>query len=745
MKKIKVLLFTIILLLPFMVKAAAFGLSPTSYTLEPNKEFTIDVSVPQQIGSITFKATFDANKVEYVNKSNAVVDPTVNATNSTVTVVMSTTTGMSGRIITLHFKTKAGATSGTSQVIVSTDDCFDVTGDNEVVLTNALVTITHKVKSSDTSIKTFKVDGTTITYKDNVYSTSVSKEKVSVEVLAKDANATVVGGGTKTLACGNNSFKVTVTAENGTTKDYNANITRNCSSNTYLKSLSLSEGSISFNKDTKNYSVNLEGSISRIKITAAAEDSKSVVTGTGEKGLKYGDNNFVVEVKAEDGSTAKYVIVINRKDSRNDDNKLTSLVITDFNKPGEDPLLSVDTDELSNKTSYNLVVDNDVSSVNVKAVASDSKAKVSGNVGKISLKVGSNKISITVTAENETTNTYTIIVKRKASEGEEDDLDKDNTLSMITISGYNLDFSTDVEKYNLEIDEFIDHLDLDIIASSENSIVNVVGNENFKPGVNEVIIEVTSESGEVKKYIIEVKLPGGEDANVGIEDNSKDTNTTGSSSSKGNGLLIVCIILVLCGIGGLVFFLLKKKGKKDKPITNDKVEAASSLLSTNEVKPESNPLPEKETSSIVAQAAALEATKVSEEPKVEEPKVEEPKVEEPKVDPIPNVEDKPVPEVSVEPVKPEVSVEPVRPIEPVEPRVDTTNFADIAQSAVSQSIPDVRSISEVRNIPEPHDMPEEKLVSEVKSIQTKEDDLTATQLVSTIQGVSVENINIDEE
>jgi hypothetical protein len=103
-----------------------------------------------------------------------------------------------------------------------------------------------------------------------------------------------------------------------------------------------------------------------------------------------------------------------------------------------------------------------------------------------------------------------------------------------------------------------------------------------------------------------------------------------------------------------------------------------------------------------------------------------------------------MPEISIAPVKPVETVQPAIEIPTVEePRVDTTNFADIAQSAVSQSIPDVRSISEVRNIPEPHDMPEEKLVSEVKSIQTTEDDLTRTQLVQTIQGVSVEDINID--
>ncbi len=132
----------------------------------------------------------------------------------------------------------------------------------------------------------------------------------------------------------------------------------------------------------------------------------------------------------------------------------------------------------------------------------------------------------------------------------------------------------------------------------------------------------------------------------------------------------------------------------------------------------------------------------------------EPPKEEPKVDSMPSIDIRPF--VNTPSVEPEMElpkanepmVNPVveeSPIIKTEPSINTSDFADIAQSAVSQSIPDVRTIPEVRDIPEPHEMPEERLVSEIKTVpEVSDNTLTDTQLVQTIQNVSVEKINIDD-
>ena len=65
-----------------------------------------------------------------------------------------------------------------------------------------------------------------------------------------------------------------------------------------------------------------------------------------------------------------------------------------------------------NNNNYSLTVGNDVTSIIVNALLEDSKAKVTGT-GAHSLNVGSNKISIVVTAESGEQNTYVLDVTRK--------------------------------------------------------------------------------------------------------------------------------------------------------------------------------------------------------------------------------------------------------------------------------------------------------------------------------------------
>ncbi len=63
-------------------------------------------------------------------------------------------------------------------------------------------------------------------------------------------------------------------------------------------------------------------------------------------------------------------------------------------------------------TSYELVIEQDISEINIKATASDSKAKIDG-IGKHILNDGENKIKVTVTSESKDERVYTIIVTLK--------------------------------------------------------------------------------------------------------------------------------------------------------------------------------------------------------------------------------------------------------------------------------------------------------------------------------------------
>ena len=86
------------------------------------------------------------------------------------------------------------------------------------------------------------------------------------------------------------------------------------SSDSTLKSLSVIEGAISpeFNKDVREYALTVPNEIGGANVTAVPTDSKATVSVTGNVGLKEGENTVTIIVVAEDGSSSKYLIRVNR-------------------------------------------------------------------------------------------------------------------------------------------------------------------------------------------------------------------------------------------------------------------------------------------------------------------------------------------------------------------------------------------------------------------------------------------------
>lgn len=90
----------------------------------------------------------------------------------------------------------------------------------------------------------------------------------------------------------------------------------------------------------------------------------------------------------------------NNKDSRSTNNKIRELLVEGYE------LVKVD------NNNYSLSVPNDVTSINIRATAVDSKAKVTG-LGVHNLNVGENNIEVIITAENGTQNKINVKVTRK--------------------------------------------------------------------------------------------------------------------------------------------------------------------------------------------------------------------------------------------------------------------------------------------------------------------------------------------
>lgn len=86
------------------------------------------------------------------------------------------------------------------------------------------------------------------------------------------------------------------------------------SSNNYLKSLSVEGYEIDFDKNTLEYSIEVENDVEKVNIKATTEDGSASVSGTGEREVTEGNNKLEVKVTAENGNERTYVINVKVKE-----------------------------------------------------------------------------------------------------------------------------------------------------------------------------------------------------------------------------------------------------------------------------------------------------------------------------------------------------------------------------------------------------------------------------------------------
>ncbi len=179
---------------------------------------------------------------------------------------------------------------------------FSVTSSNSSVLSGGGTTWLDN-NSATYTFTAKKVGSATISlipndaadYKENVYK---QKKSVTIKVTSKQTT---------------NTTKKAETNSKTTTKE---NTNKNLSGDANLSSLSLSNVELKpkFDKDTTEYSVEVENEVKGVKISAKASNKEASINGLGEKSLKIGKNSFGIVVVAENGKTKTYTVVVNRKE-----------------------------------------------------------------------------------------------------------------------------------------------------------------------------------------------------------------------------------------------------------------------------------------------------------------------------------------------------------------------------------------------------------------------------------------------
>ena len=323
------------------------------------------------------------------------------------------------------------------------------------------------------------------------------------------------------LAVGSNVITIEVTAEDGeTTQIYTVTVTRAApplSTDAALSGLALSGVDIGdFDPATGGYAADVDHDVTETTVTATVNDDGAsytvkldgVADSDGVIPLAVGSNVIAVEVTAEDGETIRtYTVTVTRAaPPLSKDATLSGLTLS-----------GVDIGSFVPATAgYAASVANDVTETTVTATVNDGGASytvkldgVADSDGVIPLAVGSNVITVEVTAEDgETARTYTVTVTRDAPP-----LSNDATLSGLALSDAPFTFASDTTSYEVNVAHDVDQTIVTATANDDGAayairldgVADADGVIPLAVGSNVITVEVTAEDGNtVKTYKVTI-------------------------------------------------------------------------------------------------------------------------------------------------------------------------------------------------------------------------------------------------
>ena len=299
------------------------------------------------------------------------------------------------------------------------------------------LTVTRLPADGDTRLSSLRVGALELGFHADVtaYAVTVPFTIASLTVAADAADGTATAviagadddadrpGRQAALAVEANTVTVTVTAADGSTRTYTVTVMRSpASADATLAALSLSGVELGFEPGTTTYTAGVAYAVASVTVSAAAADARAVVAVTpsadddaaaaGQQvALAVGANTITATVTAEDGTTRAYTVTATRA-AASDDASLASLAVSGA-ELAFDPAA----------TSYTAAVSYYAEQVTVVAVPAHPAATVAVTPAdaspaagdQVALAVGTNAISVTVTAEDGSTGTYGVSVRRKAA------------------------------------------------------------------------------------------------------------------------------------------------------------------------------------------------------------------------------------------------------------------------------------------------------------------------------------------
>ncbi|MGE6228489.1 cadherin-like beta sandwich domain-containing protein [Paenibacillus chitinolyticus] len=507
-----------------VIVTAQDGMTSETYTVTVKR--AAPLSSNADLSSLTLSAgtldpAFAAGTTAYTaNVANAVntVDVTPAAADGTASVKVD------GKPVT------SGTASAVSLNVGSNTVEVQVTAQNGGVKTYTL-TITRAASGNADLSGISLSEGTLTPLFDPAqlsYTASVPNASAGIDITAVTADATasitvngdaVVSGTPKPVALnvGDNPITIVVKAADNTLKTYTVTVTRAASSNADLSALTLSKGTLTpaFTAGTKLYTATVASDVYDLDLTAQLADLTATITIGGNPAssgqtvnisLNTGANPVAIIVTAQDGSTKIYTVTINREAPPSSNALLSGLTISHGTLS---PVFA------GTQTSYTADVTHDVTEITVTPAAADSTASVSVNGHVLSaggseivpLLTGANTITVQVTAQDGTKNSYVIIVTRAVPPSGNADL------SGLAVSAGTLTpaFAPGVTAYAASVNHSVSEVTVTPAAADPTATVSINGSAvsagsgrqiTLSVGANPVTIVVTAQNGTTKTYTV---------------------------------------------------------------------------------------------------------------------------------------------------------------------------------------------------------------------------------------------------
>lgn len=436
-KKILTIIAFIITILPGYVLADATGsvtisCSPSAVKAGSEVKCTIQGTSQVEITSLTLGITTSEN-LEIVSFATAKPWIGNDIDNKKIDIYSEEIQKNTFTIGTLTLKAKENLSDKNEKVTLSSNTFYYDKNEYEVEDVSANI----RIASNNNNLSSIKVNGDGAFFDKNKtsFDISVDADKATIVVAKEDSNAKVTGDGEKSLKYGKNTFKIEVTAEDGSKKKYTLNITRpdKRSKDNYMNGFIVINHDIGFDKNKKDYQLTVDNKVSKLCYIHVEGDNKKLETIKNQK-VKELTNCLMIDTSSKTTipDEAKFIALLNGIDINkayeeyfykinpstnqekkcNDDNSECSYYLND---------------ELVKKFKKTSEIEEYIMYKNNEIFWDKSKIDQDNYVSVYmmgDLKVGTNTLKYTVTAENGDERVYTFTINRKDKNGKLTDKDE---------------------------------------------------------------------------------------------------------------------------------------------------------------------------------------------------------------------------------------------------------------------------------------------------------------------------------